>query len=680
MTQDKVARRPRASQQQDVDLEGAAIFERVMSKIKWRNNPRSGSKDFGIDGSVTLFRDQENLGIEFLYQLKSSSSVKTNTDGTISCSGIKKSTMRLFKEAQPTPLIVVVDITNEAVYWDFAYDAVHELEKTPTARKKPSATVTLRIKPKQFDSTGCAVIADTLTKMADAAMRPIILSMQPPEVVLVRLDPNADAKEIRADLQDAVHIANAGDHSRAMEKSLVLLGKATLDADRIRVLKILSKCSYELRSMEEAVKYARQGAELQDPGLCANLVVMLARNKKISEAASSLNQFPRKVRESPSVICSEALLAMLAEKRDEALKLFERANKKDPNYADAKLNRAFLWRDRGEYSKAKKLLKQVFSRDQANFFARVSFGSILLSEYEQTLDGSKLGQAFKIFSEVLAQFKLHPPVDLNNKDTQAMALMGLSAVENRRGKMSAALVHLKRVAELGYKWPQLFFNLAQCEMATENPEAARSNFLKALKAVPDDSMVSQRDMSDYWRFLAKAYLDLFAKSQKKKFAGKAVFAYRVSMRRGSKFSLTFVNLGVALLAAGNADEAEKLADERRGSLGSHYLKALCYQAKNDAVGMLRELELELPLEPDGFEINSLLGNYWFRAAQLEKARGYLETAMKKPNWYLNVAAPELVYILIKCYHSTKGIAETTRFFKKIPEFLQSNKRVIAAFA
>lgn len=87
----------------------------------------------------------------------------------------------------------------------------------------------------------------------------------------------------------------------------------------------------------------------------------------------------------PSIYNAQALLALSRGDAQEAFDRFDYATSLDPNYLDARFNKAAVLLDAGDFARAKDELSKVVAQDPADLSAQVALGVALrgLGEYDQ---------------------------------------------------------------------------------------------------------------------------------------------------------------------------------------------------------------------------------------------------------------------------------------------------------
>jgi tetratricopeptide (TPR) repeat protein len=671
---------PRSSLAQDINEVGEPILQSTVAAMGWKCDPHR--KDFGFDGTVAVFENSRHTGIEFSYQLKSKAKFKRTKAGLVICPDFKKRTINLFKRSNGSAVIFIVETSTKTVYWEFATIAI-DRRANGKAKKPTAQKVTLQISRNPVDEAGVKDLVETLRRINREIPRPVQPSPGA-SIQLAKLDAVSTAQDIRADLQDAVDIANGGHYQRALEKGLGLLDRTSNDNDRIRVLKLLSKGYFELGQDDAAIEYTRKGLNLTDPGLTNNLISLLARANRFDDVRDVVASLGASLSNHPMILAAIGFSRLVEDKPDEALPYLDAAIKAEPKLLEAKLNRAFILRDRGDYADAKAGLKDVFERQPTYDEARVAYANILLMENELSPDKSRLDEARGIYSNIIDRLRGTPPKDLGGKDAFATSLIGLAAVENRCGNLERGCELLLETLNKGHRWRTVFYNLAQCEMALGKANDARGNYIRALRAQDGDRhRPAKSTPGGFWQAFASCLVAVHdskpADERRRRFMAKACWAYQVSMKRDPN-SFAFLNFGVVLIRLDRLEEAEQLAAKCAHRRGGHYLRAMCFKKRQDWPKMLAALEAERSRDPKAFQVNAELGDYYFeRKKNYPEAQRYYEIASSLPDWFLHTFASELGAKLSLCLVNSKGFETALEFLLPLPKFLQQTPFVTKAY-
>ena len=659
---------PRSSDSQNIDDAGEAILTSAVTSLGWKLNPHR--KDFGFDGNISVFENQKHTGVEFLFQLKSKVKLRKTRKGLISCPGFKGSTVNLFKKSNGNPVIIVVETSTGNVFWDFAASAAGRRDQKNEC--KTSKQISLQIASNRFDVAGVRTLVDTLQRINREIPRPI-QHLGTPSFQLARLDSTAQSPDIQLELQDAVDFSNANHFNRALEKGLPLLDRTANENDKIRVIKLLGKCYFELGEDELAIEFTRRGLQSQDPGIANNLISLLSRMRRFEDVSHVIAALTAELKRHPLVLAAIGFSKLIEGRPGEALLSLTQAIHGDPEMLAAKVNRAFILRDYGEYSDAKAELKEVFEKYPTHDEARAAYANILLAEYELTADRAFLDEARKFYSNIVDRFRKSAPGDFAGKDTFGTALVGLAALESRAGEMRRCQELLKETLDRGYHWRTVYYNLAQCEMAFEKPFEARANYLRALRVDDEEYRAAQATPGRLWHGLASCFMaiyDSFPPSERPpRFLRKARWAY-LNSQKLDPGSIAYRNLGIVLIRMGRIDDAEILAAKYANKKGGHYLLAMCYKSRQKWPEMVGELEAELVDDPKDFTLNAELGDYYFNTGNYVEAQRFYETALSLPGWYLHSFASELGAKLAICFAKSKGVQPALDFLLAQPQFLQ----------
>ncbi len=661
---------PRSSKGQNVDTRGRFILLGYLADLGWK--PTEIKDDFGFDGTVAVFQNQKHTCLDFPFQLKSKGKLRLNKDKRIVCSDFTRRTINLFQKSNGTPVIFAVETSTRNIYWEFAALAVQRWLKSDSEKRRRSGKITLHIERQKLDQAGIKLLIDTLRKIESEALKPVQL-IDGRSIQLAKLDANSDAADIRQELQDAVDNSNAGNYKRALERGIPLLTRAT-GQDATRVRKLLSKCYYELGQAEKAIAISEAGFKSGDPGLIGNLIALLSKSKQFAKAQSYSGRLSKQLLDNPIIINALGFMNLARGDSAPALEFYDRAIAKDKNLLEARINRAFILRDRGDLAAAKLGLKEIYEESPSTEEARVAYANILLMEDSSSHDKLFLDEASKIYSNVISRFSKNEPKNLIHKDAEIGALMGLAVVETRNANMDRAHALMTTAVQKGGTWTTVYFNLAQCEMALGRPIDARRNYVLSLRAPEDDDrrpVLAGRQK--YWQGLAGACIAIYDlkddRKHRDRFINKALWAYRIASTNET-FPFGFLNYGVTLIKANRINQAAALAENNLKKRGGHYLRAMCFKARKNFQGMLDELEIERTQDPKDFQVNAEIGDYYFGQDQLAKAEPYYETAAAEPDWHLHSFSAELGAKLALCLNKSKGMQTALTYLHDLPEFIR----------
>ncbi|MBA7469482.1 Photosystem I assembly protein Ycf3 [subsurface metagenome] len=687
--------------------EGISInfVEGVVVHKGWTCQKRGGT-EYGIDIDVEIFEKKKPTGMVFCMQVKSTDSLMIEQN-SISYDVEIKNLNYWFRHTDPI-VFLIYDKKNNKAYWDFVKNIIKELNSRKVDWQKNKKSVRIKIPTANiFNSQGLDKVKQVIQRYRDDISGAGFMFNSPStrhkgNIIYPSINKQdlkfglagLSSKEVEISEEQLNKILDLLDSNKTAE--IIKLTKNLLSSSvckknkklKEKLLTVLTKAYADSGDFDRALSTAKKsyGINPKNISILNNLTIILVQKGIVEEAIETINQ-ALKLRLKDANIYNTAGVAYLAKGNSiKALDYFNKALDISPNFYEAKLNIGFIYRDSGRLDDAENTFKELTDVWPNFALAPLSLGNIYLMKYELYPNKNFLEKAQEAYFIGERTLSALGKETFWLKESWDMLHIGKSALLGWQYKIDESLKELQSIEQKSKNDDTYNYNMGQLNSLVEDYDSAIEYYRKSLqfKKSKWQRISGNITQSRKLASLGAAFYKKYEETKDNKWLRQAIDYIEKALSEDPSNLSAEINRCIAYLRSNRDEEAkaifEKELKKDKPRPGFHYIKAFYYHKKRNNERCYSELKEELKVDPDGIEINTMIGLFHLDKGDFPQSIAYFEKAYASPIAPLTSVAEDIYIGLARCYSRTKGVDCALDFLlKKCPLFLRRRKKIEQAF-
>lgn len=665
-----------------------------------------GSPEYGIDIDGEIFENRRPTGMVFRIQVKSTDSPMIRQNHISYDVEIKSLN---YWQQHTDPIVFVIYNNKSAIaYWDFIRDILQDLRlrKPDWQKNKKSARVKIPVH-NILNSGGLDRIKQVIQEHRDSIASSGFMFNSPltrhegktvyPTISRGDLkfhEAGLSSKEVKISEERLKELLVLLDSNKPLEiiklaENLLLSNVCKKNLGlKEKLLTILTKAHADTGDFDVALSMARESYGINSKAISTlnNLSVILVQKGNVQEAIEIINRALELSSKDANIYNTAGVVYLAKGNTVKALDYFKKALDINSNFYEAKLNIGFIYRDNGTLDLAQDIFKEL-TEVWPNFaLAPLSLGNVYLMKYELCPDKKLLEKAQEAYSVAESTLLALGKETFWLKESWVMLHVGKSALLGWQYRIDESLKELQHIEGESKDDETYNYNMGQLHSLLQNHDLAIDYYRKSLefKKSKWQRISSNITQSRKLNSLGAVFYKKYEETKDNKWLNQAIDYLEKALSEDPKNLFAEINRCIAYLHSNRDDEAKAIFEKElrkdKPRPGFHYLKALyCLKQKNEKE-FYSELKEELRVDPDGIEINTMLGQFHLRRTEFSQSIAYFEKAYASPFAPLTGVAEDIYIGLAHCYWRRKGVDCALNFLLNgCPPFLRRRRRVQQVF-
>lgn len=677
------------------------FVRRVILQNGWTCQQRGGT-EYGIDIDGEIFEKKNPTGMVFRMQVKSTDSpiIKQN----YIYHDIEIKNLNYWQQHTDPIIFVIHGIKSNTAYWNFVGDILRDLNfrKPHWQRNRKSVRVRIPI-INILNSKGLDKIKQAIQKYRDNIVSGGLMFNIPStkfkgDIIYPSIN-HQDLKFDRAGLSSK-EVEISEEHLKKLlilldsnkTAEIIKLTKNLLSSSmckknknlKEKLLTVLTKAYTDSGDFDRALSAARKSYRINSKSISTlnNLTIILVQKGNVEEAIETINQ-ALKLRLKDANIYNTAGVTYLAKGNSiKALDYFNKALDISPNFYEAKLNIGFIHRDSGRLDDAENTFKELTDVWPNFALAPLSLGNICLMKYELYHNKNFLEKAQEAYFIGERTLLALGKETFWLKESWDILHIGKSALLDWQYKIDESLKELQSIEQKSKNDDTYNYNMGQLHSLIEDYDSAIEYYRKSLQFRKSKwqrisgNITQSRKLAS----LGAVFYKKYEETKDNRWLNQAIDYLKKALSEDPNNLSAEINRCIAYLRSNRDEEAKAIFEKElrkdKPRPGFHYIKGLYYHNRKNNEGCYSELKEELKVDPDGIEINTMLGQFHFDKGDFPQSIAYFEKAYASPIAPLTSVAEDIYIGLARCYSRTKGVDYALDFLlNKCPPFLKRKRRV-----
>jgi len=679
------------------------FVEGIILQKGWKCQ-RIGGTEYGIDIDVEIFEKTKPTGMPFRMQVKSTDSLMIEQN-YISYDIEIKNLNYLLGHYDPT-VFLIYDKKNNKGYWDFVKDIRDELDSRKPDWQKNRKKVRIKIPVTNiFNSQGLGKIKQVIQRYRDRISSAGLMFNTPSTKYKgSTISPSITQQDLKFDraglsskeveiseeqLKELLGLLDSREPSEIIKLAENLLSSNVCEKNlnlKEKLLAILAKAYADSGNFDRALPMARKSCKINPKNSNAlnNLTIILVEKGFVKEAIGMIKRAVKLSPKDANIYNSAGVVYLAKGNNGKALDYFKKALDIDSNLYEAKLNIGFIYRDTGTLDRAEDMFKELTEVWRNFALAPLSLGNVYLMKYELYPNKTLLEKAREAYSIAESTLLALGKETFWLKESWVMFHIGKSALLGWQYQIDESLRELRSIEKESKDDETYNYNMGQLHMLLQDYDLAIDYYQKSLKFRKSkwqrvsSNITESRKLSS----LGSAFYKKYEETNDNRCLKEATDCFEKASSKDPNNLSAEINRCVVYLRSNRDKEAKAIFEnelrKEKPRRGFHYVKAFYYLKQGNKKGVYFELKEELKIDPNGIEINTILGQFHFDKRDIPESIAYFEKAYASPIAPLTSVAEDIYIGLAQCYWKTKGkgVDYGLRFLlDKCPPFLRRRRRV-----